>query len=137
MTRKQIVWTYWFATGILLAAYFVGNWTDAIYAVITLAALQAAHFLVLDRRLMSFPVQVRVAYVLWTTAGLWEPLFFFHWIQFAGTWAVVTVGVCPLARMLLLMPWNRDEKLSFGFVWALITTPPVNGSIRDHTAKAV
>jgi hypothetical protein len=45
-------------------------------------------------------------------------------------------GYCRLARMLVLMPWNREEKLSFGFVWKLITAPPVAGSIRDRTAKA-
>ena len=135
MSRKQIVWTYWFATGILLVAYFTGLWANAIYAVIGLAAVQAGHFLALDRHPMAFPVQVRVAYLLWTVAGLWEPLFILHWIQFAGTWAYVTVGYCPLARMMVLMPWNRREKLSFGFVWTLFMKPPVNGSIRDHAAS--
>jgi hypothetical protein len=48
----------------------------------------------------------------------------------------VTTGYCPLARMLVLMPWNREERLSPGFVWALITTPPVDGSIRDRAPKA-
>jgi hypothetical protein len=48
----------------------------------------------------------------------------------------VATGYCPLARLLVLMPWNRDEMLSFGFVWKLIATPPVNGSIRDRAAKA-
>lgn len=135
LSRKRIVWSYWFVTGLLLVAYFTGLWADAIYAVIVLAAVQAVHFLALERRLMAFPVQLRVAYVLWTAAGLWPPLFFFHWIQFAGTWAFVTTGYCPLARMLVLMPWNREEKLSFGFVWKLITAPPVAGSIRDRTAR--
>lgn len=35
-----------------------------------------------------------------------------HWVQLAGTTAVATVGSCPLARTLALMPWNRTEPLT-------------------------
>ena len=56
LSRKRIVWGYWFVTVLLLVAYFAGLWADAIYAVIVLAAVQAVHFLALERRLMAFPV---------------------------------------------------------------------------------
>jgi hypothetical protein len=135
LSRKRIVWTYWFVTAILLTACFAGIWPGAVLAVVGLSAVQAVHFLHYEKRPMAFPVQLRIAYTLWTAAGLWSPLFFLHWIQFAGTWAVVTTGYCPLARMLVLLPWNRAEKLSPLFVWTLFTTPPVEGSIRDQLVR--
>jgi len=134
--RKQLVWTYWFVTSALLTAHFAGIWPGAIYGVVGLSAVQAVHFLIYEKHPMSFPVQLRIVYTLWTAAGLWWPLFFLHWIQFAGTWAVVTTGYCPLARTLVLLPWNRSEKLSLRFVWTLFTAPPVDGSIRDRLADA-
>ena len=43
--------------------------------------------------------------------------------------AVVTVGYCPLARVLALMPWNRRQPLSLQIIWKTIVTPPVDGSL--------
>lgn len=134
MSRKRIVWTYWFVTAILLTLWLAAGWTAAIDAVVALTAIQVAHFLFLEKRIEAFPVQVRIAYLLIAVAGYWWPLFFLHWIQFAGTWAFVTVGYCPLARMMMLLPWNREWDLGWRSIWVLITTPPADGSIRDKLA---
>jgi len=68
--------------------------------------------------------------------GTIPPLDFIHWIQLAGTAAVVTVGYCPLARILVLMPWNRRRPLTAAQVRNTIVAPPVAGSImEEHTGS--
>jgi len=63
--------------------------------------------------------------------GVAGPLAFIHWIQLAGTTAMVFVGYCPLARMLALMPWNRREPLDRERLVRVLFRPPVQGSILD------
>lgn len=135
MSRKRIVWTYWFVTALLLTLWLLAGLPEAIYAAVVLTGIQAVHFLILEKRLPAFPVQLRFAYLLLVIAGLWGPLHFLHWIQFAGTWAFVGTGYCPLARMLMLLPWNRDRKLDWPLVRTLLLTPPTDGSIRDRLSS--
>lgn len=37
---------------------------------------------------------------------------------------------CPLARMLYLLPWNRQEDFSVEFVARVFLSPPVEGRFR-------
>ncbi len=125
--KRGLDWWYWLATDLLLIAGVAGNrW--GFTPVIALGAVQAVHFLLRERSLVAFPVQVRVVYLGLLVAGLWGPLAFIHWIQLAGTTAVVTVGYCPLARMLSLLPWNRRAPLSWALVRHAVFSPPVEGS---------
>jgi hypothetical protein len=50
-------------------------------------------------------------------------------VQLVGTWAMVLVGYCPLARALSLLPWNRRQPLSADLVRRTFLSPPVRGSI--------
>jgi hypothetical protein len=89
-----------------------------------------------ERRLAAFPVQVRLGYLLLLALGTVPYLGFIHWIQLAGTTAVVTVNYCPLARFLSLMPWNRKRPLTAALVWHTVVLPPVAGSVLDvHSGK--
>lgn len=54
-----------------------------------------------------------------------------HWIQLAGTAAVVTVDYCALARLLTLAPWNRREPLSLALVGRTLFSAPVQGSFLE------
>jgi len=104
-------WLYWAATVPLLAGGLY--WKPAgIYLAMGLCAIQIAHFGLLSRSPVSFPVQVRGTYVAMLAAGLWPPLAVLHWIQLIGTSTRVMTGYCLLARLLSLFPWNRNEKLS-------------------------
>jgi hypothetical protein len=125
---KEMDWWYWLVTDCLLIGGLVG-WSWGIYPVIALTMLQAVHYFSRDRRIAAFPVQVRLGYLLLLMLGTYPPLGFIHWIQLAGTTAVVTVGYCPLARIMVLMPWNRSRPLSFALVWNTIVSPPVTGSV--------
>jgi hypothetical protein len=129
-TLKDIAFWYWAVTGVLLAGAMAGL-PLGFGPPIGLALLQTAHFLIRHRSIGAFPVQVRIGYLAWMLAGLWGPLWVFHWIQLAGTAAAVTVGYCPMARMLSLLPWNRHEPLSLRLVVWTFLRPPVRGSILD------
>lgn len=48
--------------------------------------------------------------------GQWPPLTFVYRIQLAGTTAMGCFDYCPLARILLLMPWNRTGPLTLPLV---------------------
>ena len=127
---QDVKWWYWLVTAILLAAYVAG-WRSAIFAVIALGAVQLVHFAVREGDLTAFPVQVRAAYLALLAAGLLPLLGFIHWVQLAGTWAMVLVGYCPLARALSLLPCNRRQPFSLALVRRTFLSPPVRGSIAD------
>lgn len=127
---------YWQATALLLAAHFAG-WGPALALVILLTALQSVHFAVQARSLRAFAVQVRVGYLALLLLGLWPPLAALHVVQFAGLNALLTVDYCPLARLLVLAPWNRSVPMSWPLIlWALFS-PPAPGAIVDRVPRSL
>ncbi len=129
MNRMQnISWLYWAVTDALLIAAVLG-WEPGFAAAIGLNAVQAIHFMLRERGLTAFPVQVRVSYLGLLLAGQWEPLHFIYFIQIAGTTAMVLFDYCPLARFLSLMPWNRREPFSLDLLRRTVFSPPVRGNI--------
>jgi hypothetical protein len=131
---REMDWRYWVITDGLLIGHLTG-WRWGIDLGIALTVIQAVHYAVREGRIAAFPVQVRLGYLLLLVLGMFSPLGFIHWIQLAGTTAVVTVGYCPLARILVLMPWNRSRPLTAALVWSTLILPPVSGSILDVHAK--
>lgn len=117
-------WWYWAATLPLLVAAVVFEQREAFAPLIAFTTWQGAHFLWRTRSVLAPPVQTRSAYTLLLLAGLWPPLGFIHWIQVAGTTAMVLFGYCPLARMLALMPWNRREPLTGELLRRIVLAPP-------------
>jgi hypothetical protein len=121
-------WWYWLVTDCLLIGSLAG-WQWGIMPAIGLTIIQAMHYFARESSIAAFPVQVRLGYLLLLALGAYQPLGFIHWIQLAGTTAVVTVGYCPLARFMVLMPWNRSRALTLALVWNTFVSPPVAGSI--------
>lgn len=115
-TIHDLGWWYWFMTLGLLGVHLLG-WTAGVYLVMVLCAAQITHVIWLTRDIMSFPVQVRVAYLGLLLTGLWSPLQWIHWVQLVGTGAWVLVGYCFVARVMSLASWNRQQPLS----WDLVT----------------
>ena len=126
---RDIGWWYWLAMDIGLAVGLSGLEPVALHACLGLGAVQSAHYLHRERCLSAFPVQVRIAYALLLLLGHWQPLAFIHWIQLAGTTAMVAIDYCPLARLLSLAPWNRRRPLTLSLAWRTFVSPPVPGSI--------
>jgi hypothetical protein len=124
----HISWLYWAVTDVLLIAAVLG-WEPGFAAVLGLNAIQAVHFMLRERSMSSFPIQVRVSYLGLLLAGQWEPLYFIYFLQIAGTTAMVLFDYCPLARFLSLMPWNRREAFSLDLLRRTVFSPPVRGNI--------
>ena len=128
---NKLEWWYWLvADGLLLLALLVDR--NIFYSAIAFNVLQWAHIALRRQGLTHFSSQVRFAYVLWMAAGLLPGLFWMHWIQLMGTTALLVVDYCPLARLLSLLPWNRQLPLSWRLVVRTILAPPRRGPIQAN-----
>jgi hypothetical protein len=125
---------YWQLTALGLACHFAG-WPEAMPLVLALNAGQVAHVLALRRSLRPLDAQVRVGYLALLLIGMAGPLGPVHVVQFVGVNALLVADYCPLARLLMLLPWNRREPLSWPLARWLLLSPPVPGSIADRLAK--
>jgi len=73
-------------------------------------------------------VQVRLAYLLWVLIGTFVPgMIILMYITTVGLAANLFFNYCPLARLMLLMPWNRSESLSLEFLRRVFLSPPSRG----------
>jgi len=125
--RARLIWTIWFITWILLV---IGLFDRAFYQHVCLfTILHAALFLWLFRfRISPFPIQVRLAYVAWVFAGTYVPaLVILMYIATVGLVGNLFFRYCLLARLMTLLPWNRQEPFSWGLFRRTLTTPPVQG----------
>lgn len=125
---RSVSWWYWLATVLLLSAGVLG-WSEGFVFAIGLTLIQLAHFIVRERSVRVFPVQVRIGYLLLLLIALPEPMHWLYWVPTVGTWAQVLFGYCAMARMVSLLPWNRQEGLSFGLVGRTFLSAPVRGNI--------
>jgi len=127
---RTAAWWYWLATVFALAAALVGS-PLGVYPAMLLTVLHGHYFTIRGYRLASFPLQVRIAYLLLLVAGLLPPLAFIHWLQLAFTTVRVLFAYCLLARTLSLMPWHRRGPLDWRRVWRTYATPPTRGSFLE------
>jgi hypothetical protein len=119
-------WWHWALTIPLLAAHLLGfPW--AIEAALFLCAAMIVCYLSRLRRLLPFPVQMRLAYFAWLLIGLLPAMHWMHYIALVGTSAMVTVGYCMMGRVLLLAWFNRTEPLTLSLVRRLFLSPPDGG----------
>lgn len=125
---RDASWWHWTITILLLAAYLAGvPWALAAATILCLA--MAGWYLARLRTVKPFPVQIRLAFAALLMLGLLPAMAWIHWIQLVGTSAMVTFGYCPLARLLMLAPWNRSAPLSLALVGDLIFREPTGGGI--------
>ena len=125
--RKLLIWGLWFITWLGL----IGGLFDRLYYeyVVIFSAFHAVLFLLISGlNVKPFPVQVRIAYFIWVAAGTYVPyLTVLMYITLVGLATNLFLGYCPLARMMSLMPWNRNEKFSLGLVGRVFLSPPMPG----------
>lgn len=122
-------WWYLFFT---LTAILYGLFASPIgfYAAIALCLVQAIHFGIEDKHVLSFSCQVRYAMALMFAVGLWEPARWIYWIPVAGLTARLTVNYCLMARLMSLLPWNLKQPCTREIVKRTIFSPPTRGCIQ-------
>ncbi len=125
---RSISWWYWLVTvGFLTAG--VSGWPTSFPLAIGLTVFQLIHFTIRERSFTSFPIQVRLGYLLLLLVALPKNLQLIYWIPMIGTWAQVLFGYCTMARTVSLLPWNRKEAFSFDLLKRTFLSAPVRGNI--------
>jgi hypothetical protein len=125
---REMSWWYWLASAMLLLVWGIGS-LAGLWLALGLALVQVGHFRLREGSFRAFPVQVRIAYAAILALGAWEPIRPWLWAPTIGTTAQVLFGYCALARLLSLLPWNRQAPLSASLVWRTFTAPPRQGSV--------
>jgi len=125
---RDVSWWHWAGTVPLLVGHFAGvAW--ALAAAAMLCAAVGCGFLVVTGSVRAFPVQIRVGYLVLLGVGVLPWMEWIHWVQLCGTSAMVMLGYCPLARMLMLLPWNRKERLDLRLVRHVFLVVPTGGGL--------
>jgi len=130
---KDVSWWYWLVTAGLLTFGVVGAQTGFAFA-ISLTIIQLIHFMLGERSITAFPIQVRFWYLMLLLVAWPEPLQWIYWIPAIGTWAQIIFGYCTMARCVSLLPWNRSEQLSLELLKRTFFSRPVRGSIKQGFA---
>lgn len=125
---KDTAWWYWLAsTTCLWLAIAVDPF--AFQLALGIGVVQLVHFALGERSMTAFPVQNRIGYLLVLLSAMPEMLSWMIWVPAIGTALRVLFGYCLMARILMLMPFNRTRPLSWRFVRDAFLTPPVPGNI--------
>jgi hypothetical protein len=132
---KDLSWWHWALTVPLLAGHLAGcPW--AIVTAIVLCALLGGYFMLHLKRLRPYPVQTRLAYLGLLLCGMLPWMNWIYWVPLIGTTAMVTVGYCPLLRLLSIAPWNRTEPLSWSLLWRVFVREPCAGGLLQWSSTS-
>ena len=126
--KERTIWMYWLVTEGFLAVGLM-LWPPALVLAMAVTLVHGVHFLLRAPGVTAFPMQVRINYLGLLLLGQVPYFRWVNWVQLIGTTAFLTTGYCPLARILSLMPWNRNRAMSWRLVKTAVFTPPVDGSI--------
>jgi len=116
-------WWAWTLTAILLTIGLLGN-PEAYVAAMALTGLQGLVMIVREKNVFVFPVELRIAYLLLLFLCFVPGMRWLYWLPTVGTFALVIFGYCLMARMLSLLPWNRQEPLSADLIRRTFMSAP-------------
>ena len=114
-----------------MVCYMVGTHRRFFYRVYYeyVVYLTAAHSILIlfltGFRIKLYPVQVRIAYLIWVAVGTYVPhMLILIYITTIGLATNLFLNYCPLARIIYLMPWNRSEPFSTQLLERVFLSPP-------------
>jgi len=88
------------------------GWTAGYYAVMAISFIQVIYFIIKEKSIMSFPVQIRLVYFAFTLFGFWiGGRMYMFILLLLGTFMVTFLGRCSIALILKPMPWNRHREV--------------------------
>lgn len=131
---KDIGWWYWLLTATLLTYGVMENELGFILA-IGLTSIHLLHYIIREKRIKAFPVQVRFFYLMLLLVSLPGIMQWLYWVPCIGTWAQIIFGYCAMARMVSLWPWNREEDFTLKLLMKTFLSPPVKGSVQQGFAE--
>ncbi len=108
---RDFAWWIWLATLFAIAVGLAG-YREGYMASAVISLFNLAYFIVRDKSLANFAVQVRWVWLGFVMFALWPPAWMFNIALLIGMILVVLFDRCGIARFLVLMPWNKDAKLS-------------------------
>jgi hypothetical protein len=137
ISHNLIRWSYWAVICALLIAGLTGP-SEVLYLAAALSVLQLLHYWWRERSFSAFPVQVRLVYAAVLIIDmLWEPMRWHLWMMAFFTLVLVLFDWCLLSRIVVLMPWNRREPLSWGLLRRTFISGPVRGSVLDRASMPI
>jgi len=107
MNVWSMSWWFWLVTLALLLAG-LGGWQAGFPGAGGLSAVQVVFFMVRERSAVSFPVQVRIAYLGLVVVALFDPWRVLFVLLALGTVMVTFFDRCFIALVLRKMPWNAE-----------------------------
>ncbi len=128
MDYMQRGWWYWLLTACLLT-WGVAGYPFGFGLAIALTVVHLIDFIVRERSLTAFTVQVRLAVLLYLLLSYPAPLQFLFWVPVVGIWARALFGYCLMARTVSLMPWNRQLPFTGALLVKTFLSRPVRGNI--------
>lgn len=108
---RRLDWWFWSISLIAIIAGLAGWQPDGFTLLIGISVLQSIYFAIRTGT-VSFPTQVRVVYTIFTVLALFDSSQILYYIILAGTIMVTLFNRCIIARVLILMPWNKGVRLS-------------------------
>jgi len=125
---KDFAWWYWLASTISLW-FAVTSTPEAHDLAIAIGGLQLLHLALREQSLHTFPVQIRLGYLSVLLMALPDGFQWVLWVPAIGTLIRVLIGYCLMARILMLLPFNREKPLTLRFIKEAFFTPPMRGNI--------
>lgn len=125
LPHRQLGWSM---TAVLLGAGLAG-WAPGWWGAMLLTAARAARCSLRPGGPRRLDAQVRLLYLGLLWLGRLPGLGGVHTLQWLGLLALLSTGYCLAARLLMLMPWNRDEPLTLSRLRWLFLAPPAPRSI--------
>jgi len=126
---------YWVVMAGLLTAGVTGHVIGFMLAM-GLTVIQLVHFILRERSITAFPIQVRFWCLILLIVSFPETLRLIYWIPTIGTWAQVIFGYCTMARCVSLFPWNRSERFSLNLLKRTFFSAPVRGNVMQGLPPA-
>lgn len=128
LDTKDPGWWYWLLSTVCLWMTMTLDPTAYIW-VLAIGLVQLVHYYLRDGFALSFPVQVRIAYVTYVLLAMPDNMQWLLYLPAVGGLARVVFGYCLLARMVALLPWNREGSFSWRCVRQTVLSRPVRGNI--------
>lgn len=106
---RSLEWWFWFVTLVAMVTGLAGV-IAGFHVVILVSIVQFIYFTT-RKGLTALPTQVRLVYGIFTIIAFFDPTRIFYWLLLLGTIMVTLFNKCMIERVLIMMPWNKDEKL--------------------------